>query len=141
MLTQLLIPSRDGDKLNGHQWKKDGVNKHKSLIIIYHGVGAHGLYPTVRYAAEFLAREGHIVMSCDMHGHGQSPGQPGYIGSPDQVGLYSAKPKLFMETRKGSKTKPEAKTHSLIMHHRCYLTAWTLSFTAPRYTPSFLSFS
>lgn len=83
-------------------------------VLIYHGMGTHGLYPTVRYAAEALAfadplvsstatssssllsssggegggeREAKawMVMAPDMRGHGRSPGLQGYLPSADIV--------------------------------------------------------
>lgn len=49
--------------------------------MIFHGFGAHGKYPTVRYAAEKLAAEKYIVVAPDMPGHGLSGGLKGYISS------------------------------------------------------------
>jgi len=47
---------------------------------------AHGRFPTVRYAAECLAREGYAVMSADFRGHGRTPsGLRGYIESPNDL--------------------------------------------------------
>lgn len=62
---------------NGSLDKKEA----KGLVIIYHGFGAHGLYPTVRYAAERLAAEKYVIVAPDMPGHGLSGGLKGYISS------------------------------------------------------------
>jgi len=71
-----------------HFWNKGNSKiQDSSLIIVYHGFGAHGLYPTVRYAAELLAEasEGYTVLAPDMRGHGQSPGLKGYIPSVETL--------------------------------------------------------
>jgi len=79
-----VVPSRWGDELFGHKWVP--LDKEpRSLIVIFHGFGAHGAYPTVLFVAEFLASQGHVVLSADMHGHGRSPGQKAYIGDPSQM--------------------------------------------------------
>jgi acylglycerol lipase len=53
-----------------------------ALVVIYHGFLAHGLYPTVRYAAELLCCQGGCTVVCaDFRGHGQSPGLTGYLAS------------------------------------------------------------
>lgn len=81
-------------------------------MVIFHGFLAHGNYPTVRYAAEFLAEEGYAVVSIDFPGHGRSPGTRGFIESAETLvedgaamveyatGLYaknqSTPPKLFL---------------------------------------------
>jgi alpha-beta hydrolase superfamily lysophospholipase len=66
-----------------HFWNK--TNSPGSVVIIYHGFGAHGLYPTVRYAAELLAGASCTVLAADMRGHGQSPGLEGFIPSVDTL--------------------------------------------------------
>jgi acylglycerol lipase len=83
----------------------------KALMVIFHGFLAHGNYPTVRYAAEFLAQEDYAVVSVDFPGHGKSPGTRGLIESAETLvedgaamveyatGLYknqSTPPKLFL---------------------------------------------
>jgi alpha-beta hydrolase superfamily lysophospholipase len=85
----------DGVKRCLHTWKKSTNNDEMTttttpaasastpLVIIYHGFLAHGLYPTVRYAAELLSESGYTVVAADMRGHGRSDGLPGYIASAD----------------------------------------------------------
>lgn len=52
----------------------------RGLVVFYHGFLAHGRYPTVRYAAEWLAtNHQYIVVAADMPGHGQSAGLRGYL--------------------------------------------------------------
>ena len=57
----------------------------KGLVVLFHGFLAHGGYPTVRYAAEFLHRDGYAVIAVDFPGHGQSEGLPGFIPSSDEM--------------------------------------------------------
>lgn len=68
-----------------HKWNVDGTKKPRALCVIYHGFLAHGNYPTVRYAAEFLAQADYAVIAVDMPGHGKSPGLRGYLESADTV--------------------------------------------------------
>lgn len=46
---------------------------------------AHGMYATVRYAAERLAAEDYIVVAPDLPGHGRSDGLKGYIASAQSL--------------------------------------------------------
>jgi acylglycerol lipase len=55
------------------------------VVVLFHGFLAHGLYPTVRYAAEFLVAHQYIVVAADARGHGQSDGLKGYLPSRDCV--------------------------------------------------------
>ena len=74
------IPGNDSICL--HTWNGNlDENEAKGLVLIFHGFGAHGLYPTVRYAAERLAVAKYIVVAPDMPGHGKSSGLKGYISS------------------------------------------------------------
>jgi acylglycerol lipase len=57
----------------------------KALIVLFHGFLAHGNYPTVRYAAEFLSTAGYAVVSVDFPGHGRSEGIRGYLKSADDL--------------------------------------------------------
>jgi len=68
-----------------HQWDAADTNSPKALIVLYHGVGAHGAYPTVRYAAEFFSRAGYAVVAFDFPGHGRSKGMRGYLKSSDDL--------------------------------------------------------
>jgi caffeoylshikimate esterase len=68
-----------------HKWNVDGTKKPRALCVLYHGFLAHGNYPTVRYAAEFLAQADYSVIAVDMPGHGKSPGLRGYLERSDTV--------------------------------------------------------
>eukprot|EP00529_Nitzschia_sp_RCC80_P030082 CAMPEP_0113499524 /NCGR_PEP_ID=MMETSP0014_2-20120614/31797_1 /TAXON_ID=2857 /ORGANISM="Nitzschia sp." /LENGTH=316 /DNA_ID=CAMNT_0000393711 /DNA_START=34 /DNA_END=984 /DNA_ORIENTATION=+ /assembly_acc=CAM_ASM_000159 len=57
----------------------------KGLVVLFHGFLAHGGYPTVRYAAEFLHQDGYAVVAIDFPGHGQSEGLPGFIPSSGEM--------------------------------------------------------
>ena len=57
----------------------------RAVALVFHGLGAHGKFPTVRFAAEMLASEGCAVYAMDLPGHGESPGLRGYIGSADEL--------------------------------------------------------
>lgn len=60
-------------------------NSNKGLVVIFHGFLAHGRYPTVRYAAEWLAKDGYTVVAPDLRGHGQTPGLRGYLPGRDTL--------------------------------------------------------
>ena len=70
-----------------HRW--DAKNQQeptpRALVVIFHGFLAHGAYPTVRYAAEFLSEAGYTVISIDFPGHGKSDGMRGYVKSADSL--------------------------------------------------------
>lgn len=68
-----------------HRWNVDPQKKPKALIVIFHGFLAHGNYPTVRYAAEFLSEAGYAVVAVDLPGHGKSEGLRGYLESSKTV--------------------------------------------------------
>ena len=72
-----------------HEWdpssSSSSSSSPKALVVIYHGVGAHGAYPTVRYAAEFLSGAGYVVVAFDFPGHGRSEGVQGYLKSSDDL--------------------------------------------------------
>lgn len=74
-----------GTECFAHHWNISLNKEPKSLSVIFHGFLAHGNYPTVRYAAEFLAEAGHAVVAVDIPGHGQSGGKRGYLESADTV--------------------------------------------------------
>lgn len=76
----------DETKIAIHTWNNNNHNNNsntkKATILIFHGFGAHGLYPTVKYAAQLLANTGQYkVIAPDLPGHGQSDGLKGYIES------------------------------------------------------------
>jgi acylglycerol lipase len=68
-----------------HRWEAADASSPKALIVLYHGFGAHGAYPTVRYAAEFFSQAGYAVVAFDFPGHGRSEGIPGYLKSSDDL--------------------------------------------------------
>ena len=66
--------------------KKDGKDARiRGVAVVYHGFGAHSLYPTVRYASSLLAESGLLVYGLDFPGHGASPGKRGLIKSVDDL--------------------------------------------------------
>ena len=71
-----------GTKCYFHKWE---VASPKALVVVFHGIGAHGAYPTVRYAAEFLSEAGYTVVAFDFPGHGRSEGLKGYLKSADDL--------------------------------------------------------
>jgi alpha-beta hydrolase superfamily lysophospholipase len=68
-----------------HRWEASDTSSAKALVVIYHGFGAHGSYPTVRYAAEFFSEAGYAVVAFDFPGHGRSEGLKGYLRSSDDL--------------------------------------------------------
>ena len=52
-----------------------------ALVVIFHGLGGHARFPSVRIAAELLTASGFAVCGMDLPGHGASPGMHGYIDS------------------------------------------------------------
>ena len=84
------IQLKDGSDMVVHIWKPTTSTAElsiKGIVIIYHGFLAHGLYPTVRYAAELLARTNqYIVLAPDQRGHGTKPvGLQHYLPSREIV--------------------------------------------------------
>ena len=79
------VKLKDDMELYVHSWMPVDTDKPKALCVIYHGFLAHGQYPTVRYAAEFFAKNGYAVIAADFPGHGQSPGLRGYLPSVEQL--------------------------------------------------------
>ena len=55
----------------------------RGLVILFHALGGHSMYPTVRYLAELLMKHNFCVYCGDFCGHGQSKGRRGYIESLD----------------------------------------------------------
>ena len=73
-----------GNECYMHHWKPQNDTP-KALAVIYHGFLAHGNYPTVRYAAEFMVESGFAVVAFDFPGHGRSEGLKGYLESVESV--------------------------------------------------------
>lgn len=59
--------------------------KIRGVAVVYHGFGAHSLYPTVRYASSLLAEHGLLVYGLDFPGHGASPGKRGLLTGVDDL--------------------------------------------------------
>ena len=57
----------------------------RGLVVLFHGYGAHGRYPTVEYGAQLLAAQGFVCVSLDFPGHGSSPGLPAYIADQQDL--------------------------------------------------------
>ena len=68
-----------------HRWDASDSSNPNALIVLYHGFGAHGAYPTVRYAAEFFSQAGYAVVAFDFPGHGRSEGMQGYLKSSNDL--------------------------------------------------------
>ncbi len=63
-----------------HKWNPpETCDKIRGVAVVYHGFGAHSLYPTVRYASSLLAENGFIVYGLDFPGHGSSDGKRGLL--------------------------------------------------------------
>lgn len=73
-----------GEEICLHTWN-GSLESPKALVLIFHGFAAHGLYPTVRYAAELLATSDYLVVAPDLPGHGASGGLRGYIPSASSL--------------------------------------------------------
>lgn len=72
-------------KLCMHSWPVS-TTPVTAVALIYHGFLAHGLYPTVRYAANALhSIAGVQVVSFDLRGHGRSKGLAGYLPSAKEL--------------------------------------------------------
>jgi acylglycerol lipase len=91
--TSKMVPINDTE-LCVHTWlpsseeNNDTVSSSSAaagVVLLFHGFLAHGMYPTVRYAAEFLVAHQYIVVAADARGHGQSAGLKGYLPSRDCV--------------------------------------------------------
>jgi alpha-beta hydrolase superfamily lysophospholipase len=75
------MASLRGTSCHVNRWNPKGSKIPKALVVIFHGFLAHGFYPTVRYAAEFLSEAGYAVVAIDFPGHGRSQGMRGYLKS------------------------------------------------------------
>ncbi|EJK70410.1 hypothetical protein THAOC_08236 [Thalassiosira oceanica] len=81
-------PSQHSRRLNlifcESQQPPDGVSV-RGVAVVYHGFGAHSLYPTVRYASSLLCEHGLVVYALDLPGHGASPGTRGLLTSVEDL--------------------------------------------------------
>lgn len=57
----------------------------RAAVVVFHGLGGHSLFPTVRYLAELLQSQQYVVYGLDLPGHGRSPGPRGLIASADDL--------------------------------------------------------
>lgn len=67
-----------------HIWSPTNSST-RAVIVLFHGLGGHGLFPTVRYLAELLVAQQLMVYSMDFSGHGQSFGPRGFLSSPEEL--------------------------------------------------------
>lgn len=65
-----------------HVWTPSNQSRPLGVVVVFHGLGGHGLYPTVRYLSELLAENQFVVYSLDFCGHGESKGLRGLLPSP-----------------------------------------------------------
>lgn len=70
-MNKFFFESFDGEKINCYEWTPDG--EIKGIVQIVHGLQEHGL----RYQpfAEFLARNGYVVLASDQRLHGVTAGK------------------------------------------------------------------
>ena len=69
-----------------YKWSPPNKNTPiRGVAVVYHGFGAHSLYPTVRYASSLLAENGLLVYGLDFPGHGASPGKRGLLTGVDDL--------------------------------------------------------
>lgn len=72
-----------------HLWSPSAAKQQDEspygAVVIFHGLGGHGLFPTVRYLAELLVQHNLQVYCMDFMGHGQSFGPKGVILSSDAL--------------------------------------------------------
>lgn len=66
-------------------WNDPPATPARAVAVVYHGLGAHARFPTVRFAAELLCAHGFVVFALDLPGHGCSPGTRGLIESADAL--------------------------------------------------------
>jgi len=54
----------------------------RGVVVIFHGLNAHGRFPTIDHLAKLVASQSHCVAYClDFPGHGLSPGLRGHVSS------------------------------------------------------------
>lgn len=70
----------DGCSCVLHRWTPR-TEPLRGAAVVLHGLGAHALYPTVKYAAELLCERGLAVHALDLPGHGESAGLRGLLPS------------------------------------------------------------
>lgn len=96
-------------EIGWHVWQKDASNANGPMVIVYHGFLAHGMYPTVRYAAELCAEclPGSTVVAADMPGHGVSDGSRGYLpgGAEGLIQTFGVPVLEAAQERYGQKTR------------------------------------
>lgn len=81
-------PSSSSSLARRNNGKEDDGRRRRrirGIAVVYHGFGAHSLYPTVRYASSLLAEHGLMVYGLDLPGHGASPGKRGLLTSVEDM--------------------------------------------------------
>uniref|UniRef100_A0A7S4QZ99 Serine aminopeptidase S33 domain-containing protein n=1 Tax=Ditylum brightwellii TaxID=49249 RepID=A0A7S4QZ99_9STRA len=54
----------------------------RGVVVIFHGLNAHGRFPTIDHLAKLVASQSHCIAYClDFPGHGLSPGLRGHVTS------------------------------------------------------------
>mmetsp|Transcript_11146 Transcript_11146/g.16444 ORF Transcript_11146/g.16444 Transcript_11146/m.16444 type:complete len:572 (+) Transcript_11146:71-1786(+) len=54
----------------------------RGVVVIFHGLNAHGRFPTIDHLAKLVASQSHCIAYClDFPGHGLSPGLRGHVSS------------------------------------------------------------
>ena len=69
------------DGVNCKVWTWSPPTVSRGLVVIFHGLGAHGRFPTVSVAAEAIFAAGFTAIAPDLPGHGASDGLRGFLYS------------------------------------------------------------
>lgn len=77
---ELKWTSQDGIELFGQAWEPTVVSP-RAVVCLVHGLGEHSSRYT--HVAEALGKEGFVLFSFDLRGHGRSGGVRGHISSID----------------------------------------------------------
>jgi len=85
-LSQFWLRNARGIDCMVHWWNPtlDSTSaRPRGVVVLFHGLGGHAMYPTVRYLAELLVQNNFCVCCGDYSGHGQSRGRRGFIESTE----------------------------------------------------------
>ena len=82
--TRESLPIGSNEELVVHRWEGQ-LELSGCCVLTFHGYGSHACYPTIRFASELLALEGHTVYGLDFKGHGESFGTRGLIRSSREL--------------------------------------------------------
>ena len=78
--TESILRTADGLELFSQAWRPDG--EVRGSLALVHGLGEHsGRYPTL---VDTLTAAGFAICSCDLRGHGRSPGKRGHVMQWDE---------------------------------------------------------